>query len=443
MESIADFPFFPVEFTKDGEVANQAQADAVLAGLQATQATDLIVLSHGWNNDMADARDLYQRFLAEVRPLLDGPQPALNLSTRRFAVLGILWPSKKFAEAELIPSGAASLDSPITNDMLKAELERLKGTFDAPDADEKLTQAQALIPKLANQASAQAEFADLLRGVLPPATQLDTDASEAFQRMDGEELFDCLNKASPADTLNLPVGMDSTTGSMPDAGHASGIGSSLFGGVKAAAMKVLNLTTYYQMKNRAGVVGQGAVNPLLRRVRTEMPPVRLHLVGHSFGCRLLSAATAGADAADSVHVNSMTLLQGAFSHFGFSDKYDKAGNAGFFRRVLGDGLVLGPIVVSHTRNDSAVGTMYPLASRLAGQQASAIGDADDQYGGLGSNGAQKTPEANNGPMQEVGFAYEFSPGKVYNLQADNIISGHSDISHPQTAYAFLSAVATT
>jgi hypothetical protein len=443
METLQAFPFFPVEFTKEGGLADQAQADAVLAGLAATQATDLIVMSHGWNNDMADARDLYQKFLGEASALLTNLPPSLNLAGRRFAVLGVLWPSKKFAEAELIPSGAASLDSPVTNAMLLAELERLKGTFDGPDADAKLTEAQALIPKLANHESAQAAFADLLRAVLPPVTQHDTDATETFLKLDGQELMDCLSVAPAADDFDSPQEEEAANTPLPDAGHAAGIGSSLFGGIKAAAMNVLNLTTYYQMKNRAGIVGQGAANALLRRVRTELPAVKLHLVGHSFGCRLLSALTAGPDAASSVHVHSMTLLQGAFSHFGFSNKYNKAGSAGFFRRVVSNGLVLGPIVVSHTRNDSAVGTMYPLASRLAGQQASAIGDADDQYGGLGSNGAQKTPEANNGPMKEVGFGYEFSPGKIYNLQADNIISGHSDISHPQTAYAFLSAVATT
>ncbi|MGI4873123.1 MAG: hypothetical protein ACRYFX_18340 [Janthinobacterium lividum] len=440
METLQNFPFFPVEFTKDGTLADSTQADALLAGLDSTQASDLLVLSHGWNNDMADARDLYQRFLGFVQPLLNDPLNPLGLAGRRFAVLGILWPSKKFADAELIPSGAASLDSPISDAMLTAELERLKGTFDSPDADARLTQAQALVPALANHESAQGEFVDLLRSVLQPSNQVDTDAADAFQSMDAQDLFARLTTPPPATALPQPITGDATP---PEAGHASGIGSSLFGGIKAAAMNVLNLTTYYQMKNRAGIVGQGAANALLRRVRAAQPAVRLHLVGHSFGCRLLSAAVAGADSSSSVKVDSMTLLQGAFSHYGFSDNYDESGDAGFFRRVLGDHLVTGPLVVSHTRNDRAVGLLYPLASRLAGQVAQAIGDANDQYGGLGSNGAQKTPEATDGQLEDVGFAYAFSPDKVYNLQADAYISGHSDICHPQTAYAFLKAVATT
>ncbi|GAB3572723.1 hypothetical protein [Hymenobacter daeguensis] len=444
MDTIQGFPYFPVEFAKDGSPAQPAQADALLAGLQSEAATDLIVLSHGWNNDMAEARNLYERFLGCVRPLLDDAQHPLGLAGRRFVAMGVLWPSKKFADAELIPSGAAGFDSPITNAMLVAELERLKGTFDAPDADAKLARAQTLVPQLDND-PAQNEFAQLLKEVLPPAPPTPgLETATDFMAMPGTDMFATLSVPPPATDLQLPDDSrlnTSPTTPLPDVDHAAGIGSSLFGGIKAAAMNVLNLTTYYQMKDRAGTVGQGGVNAVLRRVRQELPAVRLHLVGHSFGCRLLSAAVAGADAGHSVPVGSMTLLQGAFSHYGFSGSYDNGGHAGFFRRVVSDGLVAGPIVVSHTRNDSAVGTMYPLASRLAGQVGQGLGDANDKFGGLGSNGAQKTTEATNGQLEDVGFAYAFGPGQISNLKADTYISGHSDICHPQTAYAFLKAVA--
>jgi hypothetical protein len=446
MDNLQGFPYFPIEFAKDGSLAQPAQADALLAGLHAQLPTDLIVLSHGWNNDMAEAHDLYQRFLGCVRPLLDDSQNPLGLAGRSFAVMGVLWPSKKFADAELIPSGAAGFDSPITNAMLAAELERLKGTFDAPDAEAKLARAQALVPQLDSD-PAQNEFAQLMKAVLPPAPAtpgLETAAD--FMAMDGTDMFATLSVPPPATDLQLPddssLHGSMATASAPDVDHAAGIGSSLFGGIKAAAMNVLNLTTYYQMKDRAGTVGQGGVNAVLQRMRQEMPAVRLHLVGHSFGCRLLSAAVAGPDAAHSVKVDSMLLLQGAFSHYGFSGSYDNGGHAGFFRRVVSDKLVAGPVLVSHTRNDSAVGTMYPLASRLAGHVAEALGDANDKFGGLGSNGAQKTVEATNGLLEDVGFAYTFGPGQICNLKADTYIKGHSDICHPQTAYAFLKAVAT-
>ena len=102
----------------------------------------------------------------------------------------------------------------------------------------------------------------------------------------------------------------------------------------------------------------------------------------------------------------MTLLQAAFSHNGFAEKFDQS-HDGFFRKVVTDRKVSGPIVITYTKNDNAVGLMYPLASLIAGQNASKIGDANDPYGGIGRNGAQKTPEAVNGILGAVGNTYQF------------------------------------
>ena len=50
----------------------------------------------------------------------------------------------------------------------------------------------------------------------------------------------------------------------------------------------------------------------------------------------------------------MTLLQGAFSHNGFASKFDGS-NDGGFRQVVAQKKVRGPILITHTRNDKAVG----------------------------------------------------------------------------------------
>ena len=46
--------------------------------------------------------------------------------------------------------------------------------------------------------------------------------------------------------------------------------------------------TYWQMKNRAGVVGQQGLGPADRAAGREFPGLRMHLIGHSFGARLVS-----------------------------------------------------------------------------------------------------------------------------------------------------------
>jgi hypothetical protein len=139
----------------------------------------------------------------------------------------------------------------------------------------------------------------------------------------------------------------------------------------------------------------------------------------------------------------MALLQAAFSHNGFAHQFHE-GRDGFFRKVVLADKVQGPILVTHTRNDQAVGFMYPLASLLAGQDAAALGDANDRFGGIGRNGAQKTPEALHGKLLPAGGAYTFQADKkIYNLDSDPFISGHSDICRDEVAHAILAAVATT
>jgi hypothetical protein len=105
--------------------------------------------------------------------------------------------------------------------------------------------------------------------------------------------------------------------------------------------------------------------------------------------------------------------------------------------------VHGPILVTCTKNDRAVGIAYPLASRLGGQNAAALGDENDPYGGIGRNGAVKTPEAFAGALLATNAAYEFASGGIYNLKADAFISDHSDICSPQVAWALASVIATT
>lgn len=440
METVQGFPFFAIEFAKDGSVFNPAQVSDLLRGLKQPQATDLLVLAHGWNNDMADARSLYDRLLAQFRQVLAG-RTVPALAGRTFAVLGVLWPSKKFAETQVIPSGAAGVGSAITTAQLAAALDQLHGAFDMPGADEALDAATKLLPDLEDKPSAQAEFARLLRSVVPATEKsLDVDASRAYLTLPGQQLLNSLAKPIPAALLakGMPTRPAASLDGSP-VGHQAGL-AQFFGGIKAGALNLLNYTTYYQMKERAGNVGSGGLYQVLQQVRQQQPALRLHLAGHSFGGRVVTAATAGPAGQPVLPVATLTLLQAAFSHYGLSANYDGT-NAGFFRRVLAEQAVRGPILITHSKLDSAVGSMYPLASMLAHQVGAGLGDASDKYGGMGRNGAQKTTEATEAPLMAVGAPYPFKRGQVFNLNADTIIQDHSDICHAEVAYAMQQAMA--
>ena len=437
MADVAGFPYFELQFDKQGQVSDANALQHAIAGIGPAGTTDLIVLSHGWNNDMTEARTLYENLLGFVRDVLGGGQIALG--ARKLAVLAVLWPSKKFADEDLIPSGAAATGSPVTATVVNRQLDGLKGVFDHPDADALLAQAKVIVPQLDVSPAARAEFADLIRKLPNATTGNLEDASDRFFDVDGAELMSRLSKpASIAPPKRATGGATSLQG---PPGGAAGLGN-FFSGMFSAARNLLNYATYYQMKERAGLIGRTGVNDAIGKIRTQAPGLKVHLIGHSFGGRLVTAAALGRDGQPAQTFATMTLLQAAFSHNGFAQKFDGS-HDGFFRTVVSSHRINGPIVITFTENDKAVGIAYPLASLIANQNASAIGDANDPFGGIGRNGAQHTPESSDGTLRPVGGDYAFAGGRLYNLNADTVITGHSDICKPEVAYAWLKAVATT
>ena len=158
----------------------------------------------------------------------------------------------------------------------------------------------------------------------------------------------------------------------------------------------------------------------------------------------MTASLLGTEDGVAVNVDSMSLLQAAFSHNGFALDYDGTSD-GFFRLVVAPARrVLGPTMITYTKNDRAVGIAYPLASRLAGQVASALGDADDKYGALGRNGAVNTPEAFAREMLAAGKDYDgLRDHQVHNLHADEFISGHSDVKGSEIGEVIVQAIGAT
>lgn len=451
------FPYFPVQFTKDGILFQQPDSDALMHGIEAG-VTDLFVMSHGWNNNMDAAQNLYSSLATQFAAQIAAAAP---LKGRTFAICGVLWPSKQFDEADLIPGGAASLNDAVTEDQLRARVGSLADLIqargwpmEAPDnaVQAKLDAVMQSVDDWEDDPGVRSAVVTSIRGLLPQSSADAEDASDRFFAMKPEMLLSNLSR-SLNPPPNVPQGANASSVDPFAGGSASGLGGAasfrdVLGGVQASLLHYLNFTTYYLMKARAGDVGVKGVAPLIQAVRGARPGLRLHLVGHSFGCRVVTSAVNALPDGELLRPNTMTLLQGAFSHNGFAAQFDGVNN-GVFRQVVAGKKVRGPILITHTRNDKAVGVAYPIASRIAGQTAAALGDENDIYGGMGSNGAQNqntTPERVVGTLLDVGGSYPFAGGatssKPYNLLADAYIGGHSDIVKPQVAYAVSVALAT-
>ena len=442
MNDIAGIPYVTAQFEFDGRLLNSVKIP--------DGTTDVIVVSHGWNNSAADAEDLYQRLFTNFSEVAE-PN---DLDGRTLAIVGVIWPSKRFDElvasvADQEATGAASLNSPQSAEsqkLLEAKLASMESFFTKPEQKAALADMRKLIPDLEDKATARRAFVDKLRSLVSSNSADPEDASNLFFKQDGEDVMQAL-KIDEADlddqltndggsaSLPLGVGRVKPTTTTSTEGAAGFLG--FLSGFKSAAMNALNFTTYYEMKSRAGTVGKDGVAPLIDDLSINVE--RVHLIGHSFGGRVVTSAAANST---TDRICSMSLLQTAFSHNGFSRSMK-----GFFRSVVDTGRVKGPVIVTYTPNDKAVGIAYPLASRLALQTAAALGDKNDKYGGLGRNGAQKM-EANeidttHEKMLPSNGTYQFKSNKFFNLEASDFVKGHSDITGKEVAHAVRKVVSAT
>jgi hypothetical protein len=305
---------------------------------------------------------------------------------------------------------------------------------------------------VSNDPADQKKAADLIRNLLPKDAASSDDASDTFFDTSTSVL---VNKVSrPLNPPVLPAGSGAASLDPFSSVATSGLGGAagfrdVLGGIKAGFMHLLNYATYYMMKARAGTVGVKGVEPLIRKLRGSRPNLRVHMIGHSFGCRAVTAAINALPENENFRPDIVLLLQGAFSHNGFANKAGGV-DRGAFRDVVDKQKVRGPILITHTRNDKAVGIAYPIASRINGVTAAALGDANDKFGSLGCNGAQtkiSTPESVSGLLLPVGQQYPFAapvkPSTPFNLKSDDFIKGHSDVKHPEVGFALAVAMSTT
>src|SRR5262245_33567099 len=244
-DDIAGFPYLEAQFGRDAALLDPPDPARIPTWLAGTGATDLLAISHGWNNDIADARTLYQAFFGRVRTALGGG----GLGGRRIAVLGIFWPSKRFADEELIPGGAASAaggEEPV----IGAQLDRLTEIV-GPARAGALAEARQLLGTLGDNPAGQRRFVDLIRSTLSRPTDPTDAASDLFFAMPGDEVLD---KLSPPIRPRRPAAGDEggATGLPPDQGGAAGLLTDLGRGIQSAVRRLLNFSTYHEMKERAG-----------------------------------------------------------------------------------------------------------------------------------------------------------------------------------------------
>ena len=421
MQTIEGFDFFPVTFDAEGTLTPRQGFDALLTHVKTRAVTDAVFIAHGFRNDETDATRLYRNFLHTFKAHLSRPE-FQNVAKRRFVVAGVYWPSKPFREMYgSSADGTRELQSPTEAvAALRRELDELKeGASSAQRA--KLEKAAALLPTLAGDPKKQDKFVELVLSILDHSSLDPTEGLPQIRKQHGSEILAKLSDE-------------------PD--RTRGIGS-VFGGIAGGIGTFLNLTKWYVMKDRSGTVGARGVATAVRELHGKYPAVKIHLVGHSLGGRLMASCAKALGDPPATQPDSLLLLEAAFSHYGFSPDNGR-GKAGFFRDVLDRHVVKGPFLSTFSAQDSVVGNAYAIMSRLAFDNTRAIGDASDEFGGIGRNGPLKTTEVFTSPLHKVGTAYQYRQSVINNLDGSGgLIKDHGDVTNEAVTYAFASAVART
>ena len=443
MTEIKGIPYAQVKFDKDGKRQNTPDVPA--------GTTDLIVVSHGWNNTEAAAQELYKKLFGNFSNQIKN-DPAYK--DRKVAIVGVIWPAKKFDDLMTQLSGSAGRDTGGAKSLRAADpaeaeaamheaIDRAAPAFDDPGDDQRIAKLHSLVPTLEKSKADQAAFVETLRELLDPnrqsaGQQHEEDSSDVLFGGEPQLVFENATNPAPASASSFAAAPRQPVSA--SSGQALGFVGDFFSKAANAVINLLNLSTYFEMKQRAGTVGKNGVAPLIDELAAKVN--RIHLVGHSFGGRAVTAAAANST---TTKLYSMALLQAAFSHNGFSEK-----RGGFFREVVTKKRVSGPILITHTKNDMAVGLAYPAASRLSGDAAKAFGGPDDKFGGIGSNGAQQMTEGEifttTKKLLGVGGAYKWQAGKFHNLESSDFIvdpgggDAHGWVFVPEVAWAISRAV---
>jgi hypothetical protein len=420
--SIEGLKYWEVEFDKAGGIIGD---DNLQADLPASGVRDLFVFSHGWNSSERGAKGLYRDVFTLIAGMLTDEQ------RRTSGLVGVLWPSLLFPEDGPADDGSPA-PTTTTPDGVRVPVESsgrelaeaLKDKF--PGQEQEVQTLGSLLDAQVQDGAALDRFHQLATGlVTTPETGGDEDNGEAAVLTASSRDVLVELAAAPgeprADTQGLPNPLKLAW---------------------RGARELFRTTSYYEMKNRAGVIGNQGLGPLLGKLHQGTGGLRVHLMGHSFGARLVAFSLSGLPTGitgEASPVKSLLLIQGAFSHFAFSKQ-----KPGALQHVTNR--VDGPLLATFSSRDRAVGLWYPNASRLARQDNEASDDFNFRWGGMGHDGYQQDGVVDSDLLAQ-GAAYQLKKHTFYRLNSNNIIKkslsafseAHSDIRHPEIAWAAVSA----
>jgi hypothetical protein len=434
-------PFYVIPFDKVGVCEAPETRRRLVESVAQGVYTDVFVFSHGWNTDWQSAIQVYERFLAGFMQL----RRTYNLKVPgayRPVLVGIFWPSAAlvFGEAEVGPvmSSVAPMgveaDPSASDWAVNIEHQALR------DLAQQLKRSQVqrfyeLMQKESLDPQESLELAKIVR-VFYRTVDDETHQSKRLSATKIVQQWQDVERDEAAQT---------TPGVAPAGAQAIEFGQLA---QRLDPRNALRVLTIYQMKDRAGVVGGFGVGPLLREL-LEVKDLKLHLIGHSFGCKVMLAAVAtGGPFPKQRQVDSLLLLQPAVSHLCFADKIDKVNRPGAYRVVLER--VRKPILSTFSTQDTPLYRLFHLALRRDKDRGEAppdvsfapmpgdFPDPPNDFAALGGYGPRRAGETLI-QIKRVKEPYDLKGTvPIYGVDGTGVITSHGDISNEATWWALYS-----
>ncbi|HLO50202.1 MAG TPA: hypothetical protein VK211_17440 [Kamptonema sp.] len=428
--------YYLIAFDKDGNERDEADrkklSEQIFSALANESITDVFLMSHGWMGDIPAARNQYNDWigamakqtadLEKIKQVRPGFNPLL---------IGLHWPSKPWGNEDLTSSVSFDInDEDPVEGLVDEYADRIANTESARQALHTILNSaredntlDSLPPEVLNAYQVLNQEADLGSEGEGGAPGSD------WEGFDPEAIYEA--------SQDEPVSFSTDSSSVWD-----------------KVLNPLRVLSYWKMKERARQIGENAGFNLLKTLQENAAEtVRFHLMGHSFGCVVVSSILNGPQGKGTLvrPVDSLALVQGAVSLWSYCSKISyERDRPGYFHSIIAQGKVAGPIVTTYSQFDYAVGRMYPLAGKTAFSSVDFAPGQLPKYGGIGSFGLGGDDlAAENINMLPCDASYDFKPGKIYNLESSKFIcnvelggptsGAHSDIAKPEVAHAVWSA----
>lgn len=387
-----------IHLDKEGSFINDANFSEMINSINDKNITDIVFFSHGWNNGYETAKERYADYMRKWQKNQIGDHNIQNVF-----FIGIIWPSKWFEDFPLneitLPEHSI-ISEEVLSDFISALDEDSLGTS-------KIERIRHLIHQESLSEDEMLEFFNI--------------SLDIFLSRGNDDILYEDDLITPQDLVVI----------------MKNFYSEIYGLKTPRRFFILDIIRIFsvrQMKDRSEVIGKNGVAYVLDALLNSNGKTKIHLVGHSFGCKVVMSALVK-NKSPVRPVSSLLLLQPAVSYLCFTEEDVTTGVKGGYHIALDPSRLAIPVFTTFSRLDKPLYYLYHLAFNRKSDPGN-IYDPPNKFAALGGYGPRLTNEKIEAELPKSGSSYVLDKRfKVYGFDGSNKqINCHGDIATDETAW---------